>query len=472
MENCFCRIGLVLALGLFPLSLIADYFLLPLEAVTDRQHLTLYAELGQVGTRFRLPVRAESSLQLTLEVPASIDANSIMLSDNSGETSVRELRYQNDLLNRESWQSALLGQQVEYQIEGDHPLGPQLSGRLLSFDPDLLEVDGTLILTPPGTLVFAKQDFVVTPKLYWQLEGDFSESRIIDVSYMASGLSWSASHNLVLDFDESSTAFMTWADIVNLTDQEYKLDSLSLVAGDLNSPDLAGPGNSLRSAMAESSMNRLGPDVSAEHRSLKIYHEYQYNRPVRILRKGTLRLPLIGQRVLRSELVYQLRSNVSLYNNPQQPVSQPVNTLLRLNNTEHQSVGGSVEPIPGGMARIYYRDDQGAIRFMGEDWLASIPEDVPAELTVGRAFDVTVKRWQTDFRRISDRVVIVENTLVFHNASHKAVRVEVQEQLAGDWELLEESMPSEASGDLNLNYLLAIPAGKQYKLVYKIRARR
>jgi len=33
-------------------------------------------------------------------------------------------------------------------------------------------------------------------------------------------------------------------------------------------------------------------------------------------------------------------------------------------------------------------------------------------------------------------------------------------------------MPSEASGDLNLNYLLAIQAGKQYKLVYKVRARR
>ena len=472
MKNRFCRIGLVLALGLYPLSLIADYFLLPLEAVTDRQQLTLYADLGQVRTRFQLPVRAESILQLTLEVPASIDANSIMLRDNPGEISVRELRYQNDLLNRQSWQSALLGQEVEYQIEGDHPLGPLLSGRLLSLDPDLLEVDETLILTPPGTLVFAKQDFVVTPTLYWQVEGDFSESRTIDVSYMASGLSWSASHNLVMDFDESSTALMTWADIVNLTDKEYKLDSLSLVAGDLNRADSPGSGNNLRSAMAELSMNRLGADVSPERQSLKIYHEYQYNRPARILRKGTLRLPLIGHRVLSSELVYQLRSNVSLYNNPQQPVRQSVNTLLRLNNTARQSADGSVEPIPGGMARIYYRDDQGAIRFMGEDWLASIPEDVPAELIVGRAFDVTVKRWQTDFRRVSDRVVIVENTLVFHNASHKAVRVEVQEQLAGDWELLEESMPSEASGDLNLNYLLAIQAGKQYKLVYKVRARR
>ncbi|SVC39497.1 uncharacterized protein METZ01_LOCUS292351, partial [marine metagenome] len=165
MENRFCRIGLVLTLGLSPLSLIADYFLLPLEAVTDRQQLTLYADLGQVRTRFQLPVRAESNLQLTLEVPASIDANSIMLSDNSGETSARELRYRNDLLNKKSWQSALLGREVEYQIEGDHPLGPLLSGRLLSLDPDLLEVDGTLILTPPGTLVFAKQDFVVTPTL-------------------------------------------------------------------------------------------------------------------------------------------------------------------------------------------------------------------------------------------------------------------------------------------------------------------
>jgi hypothetical protein len=109
---------------------------------------------------------------------------------------------------------------------------------------------------------------------------------------------------------------------------------------------------------------------------------------------------------------------------------------------------------------------------MGEDWLAAMPEGVPAELNVGRAFDVTVERVQTDFRRVSDRVVMLEYALEFHNAGKKPAIIEVQEQIPGDWELLEESMPRERSNDLYLNYRVSVKPGQQQKLVYKVRARR
>jgi len=265
---------------------------------------------------------------------------------------------------------------------------------------------------------------------------------------------------------------MTWADIVNSTKRVYPLDSLSLVAGEINTVDLPRPKMNLRSTMAESGGYMMASDSSPQRQSLGIYHEYQYNKPVEIQSKGVQRLPLISDYVLQSKLVYQLKSEVSLYNNVRQQPRQAVNTLLRLQHQTRRSGDGLSLPIPSGLARIYLRDNKGGIRFLGEDWLASMPEGVPGELKVGRAFDVTVERAQTDYRRVSDRVVILENTLDFHNASKNSVVIEVQEQLPGDWELLEESMPSEPAQDLFLNYRVSVKPGKRQKLVYKVRARR
>ncbi len=472
MKTNFCSFSLALAFLLWSSVLTATPVPLALEAVAVRQHLTLYPVRGQFSARFEIPGRDVSEMQLSLFVPGSIDPSSVMLRSALDPFSIGEVRYQDDLLDNQTWQNALVGKTVEYQVEGDHPLGPLLSGRLVSFNPTLLEVGSKLVMAPPGTLVFEKQHFVGSPTLYWQVQGDFRKPVSIDVSYMATGIQWSASHDLVVATDEVTTELMTWADIVNSTKRVYPLDSLSLVAGEINTVDLPRPKMNLRSTMAESGGYMMASDSSPQRQSLGIYHEYQYNKPVEIQSKGVQRLPLISDYVLQSKLVYQLKSEVSLYNNVRQQPRQAVNTLLRLQHQTRRSGDGLSLPIPSGLARIYLRDNKGGIRFLGEDWLASMPEGVPGELKVGRAFDVTVERAQTDYRRVSDRVVILENTLDFHNASKNSVVIEVQEQLPGDWELLEESMPSEPAQDLFLNYRVSVKPGKRQKLVYKVRARR
>lgn len=472
MKTNSCSLYLTLAFSLWSSLLSAESYPLALEEVAVRQHLTLYPVQGHFSARFELPARDEPEMRLSLFVPGSIDPSSVMLNSTLDSFSIREVRYQNDLLDTKTWQNALLGKMVEYQVEGDHPLGPLLSGRLLSLNPTLLEVGSRLIIAPPGTLVLEKQGLVVSPTLYWMAQADFSQSSIIDVSYMATGIRWSASHHLIVDTDDATTEVLTWADIVNSTKQVYQLDSLALVAGQINRTDVPNPRMNLRSTMAESSMNMMASDSSPQRQELGIYHEYQYNKPVEILSKGVQRLPLINEYELQSKLVYQLKSEVSLYNNVSREPRQAVNTILRLQHPTNQSSDSSTLPIPSGSARIYLRDNEGNARFMGEDWLAAMPEGVPAELNVGRAFDVTVERVQTEFRRVSDRVVILEYALGFHNASKKTAIIEVQEQVPGDWELLEESMPRQPSNGLYLNYRVSVKPGQQQKLVYKVRARR
>ena len=55
-------------------------------------------------------------------------------------------------------------------------------------------------------------------------------------------------------------------------------------------------------------------------------------------------------------------------------------------------------PMPGGIIRAYERDASGTPRFVGEDNIGHTPVDGTVTISLGRAFDVTVQRSQTEFR--------------------------------------------------------------------------
>ena len=60
--------------------------------------------------------------------------------------------------------------------------------------------------------------------------------------------------------------------------------------------------------------------------------------------------------------------------------------------------------LPSGKVRVYQRDDDGSLEFVGEDRLDHTPKDEDVRVRIGNAFDITAERVVTDSRRVSDRV--------------------------------------------------------------------
>ncbi len=94
-------------------------------------------------------------------------------------------------------------------------------------------------------------------------------------------------------------------------------------------------------------------------------------------------------------------------------------------------------------------------------------------LETGAAFDITVNRRQTDFKRIGLPETCFESawSIEVMNAKDRPVTVDVVEILPGDWEILDESAEHLKSGADQATWTLAVPAQGRTTLEYRVRVR-
>ncbi len=88
-------------------------------------------------------------------------------------------------------------------------------------------------------------------------------------------------------------------------------------------------------------------------------------------------------------------------------------------------------PLPKGVVRVYQRDAAGRPQFVGEDPIDHTPENERVELLLGNAFDIVAERRQTEFDKISDRILESAYEIVLRNHKEEAVSVELLEPLGG-----------------------------------------
>ncbi len=103
--------------------------------------------------------------------------------------------------------------------------------------------------------------------------------------------------------------------------------------------------------------------------------------------------------------------------------------------------------LPAGKVRIYQKDPEGTIVFLGEDVLGETPVKEKAELSLGQVKDVTVKRFIQSDERVNVKRNDNRNVVLFDRRVH--VRYELQnfkkdpvtlkivERMSDDWEIEE-----------------------------------
>ena len=96
-------------------------------------------------------------------------------------------------------------------------------------------------------------------------------------------------------------------------------------------------------------------------------------------------------------------------------------------------------PLPAGQMRIYRQEPAGVTFFLGEDRIGHIPQQEKVSIAAGRAFDLTAERRQTEFRKLSDRQRQVTLEITLTNRKKQDVIIEVEENLPGDWTMIEHS---------------------------------
>ena len=200
------------------------------------------------------------------------------------------------------------------------------------------------------------------------------------------------------------------------------------------------------------------------------YHLYSLDRPTTLKENQTKQVALLAAEQVPVEKKYvlvnvaQLGGNYGAKVGETERVNAEVRMKIKNDDASHLGL-----PLPMGVVRVYKADSDGDAIFVGEDHIKHTPKNEELDLMLGRAFDVTARGKQVDYKRIADNVYENSYEIEVKNAKKEPVTVTLREFVPGDWTMLEELVKHEKVDASTAEWQLNVPAEGSAKLTYKVR---
>lgn len=295
----------------------------------------------------------------------------------------------------------------------------------------------------------------------------------LELSYLTTGLSWRADYAVELNEREDHADIQGWATVTNQSGTGYPNAALQLVAGDVNQgrQSAAVP----RHAMA---MAKMVEATDLKQESLLEYHLYTLDCPITLAENQIRQVGLMSATRIPVKKELVLTGSDYYYSGKFADIGQKLKPVVLL---EFRNKGeGLGIPLPAGIVRMYKKDSRGHIQFVGEDQVDHSAAGEIIRLKPGNAFDVTVERKQTDFRRLAGEGLkdsregsTFESAfeILLRNARKEAVTVTVREPIPGDWQMAAESQAHSRVSSNMAEWKVIVPAGGHNALNYRVRVK-
>lgn len=340
---------------------------------------------------------------------------------------------------------------------------------LLAVDPERYRyADGTMGFAAPGTPRFPADLVIVDPTVRLSLKSA-QALPTLGLGYFTGGAGWQASYQVILG---GKDARVTGSAVVQSSTLSVAEADLQLLAGDVGGTQNDQLAYKQRNvAMAAVAMEG-GP--ASEQR---IGEAHLYTVPGKItLRPGQTSIlalfepataPVVKRLVVRSGIPYW--GDLPQYGDAQEV---PVAVTYVVTRALKTPFGDT--PVPGGVARIYQKDDAGRLQLIGESGLDHTAAGQPLELDAGTAFDLTAKRTQTTYTSTRDKngrtTATADYSVTLANATDSAAVVDVYEERGGEWSVLQSSVPAEKVSSTRTRFRVTVPAKGDATLTYRIKA--
>lgn len=391
---------------------------------------------------------------------------------------VIEQNFDFDLLTPQKLLDKFVGQKViilGHRTSADRPAPQEIreeaevlatqQGTVLRF-PDRIETSA------PGRILFPKvpDNLRARPTLVITLQSPSESLQRLELSYLTRGLSWKADYVANLSPDEKTMDLSGWVTLTNQCGASFPNARLQLVAGDVNRVrDTARPEH-----LAYKTMKTAAPSPMQEE-SLFEYHLYTLDRPTTLKENQTKQVSLLTASSIPVRKEYLLRGSSHYYQASYGDLGSKlkVSTFLEFENRAESRMG---MPLPKGTVRVYKRDNQGRIQFVGEDSVDHTPKHERVRLKLGEAFDLTAQRRQTDFKSLGKQgrysyVCETAFALDLQNAKSEPITISVLEPIYGDWEIIQESHPHTKEAAGTARFQIPVPAQGKTTLTYRVRTR-
>lgn len=439
--------------------------------------LTIYnSNLALIRDTRNIDVQAGQQILAFKEISSKIQPETAVLQ--GGAMDVLEQNYEYDLLSPESLLRKYVGRQITLvRTRGDdNEEEYTVAAKVLSVAGGVvIKIDDHIETGLHGRVLYPNvpDNLREKPTLTMLVDSHTEGKQQLELSYLSGGLSWKADYIAELNREEDRIDLQGWVTLNNSSGARYANAKLQLVAGDVHRVKTG------RERMAPVAPRMLesrsaAPQQDMQRESLFEYHLYTLERPTTILENQSKQVALLQENdgICSKQLVLRSpRSNYYWNKVGEIAKGVGVDVFLRLKNDKASNFGS---PKPAGTVRVYKEDGSGFLQFIGEDSIDHTPENETIKIQLGKAFDVTADRIQTDFSAVrgmnkARRIYESEYRLTLKNAKDEPVMVRVEENIPGDWEIISESQPHTKENAMTVSWPMDVAAKGSATLEYRVR---
>jgi hypothetical protein len=392
---------------------------------------------------------------------------------------INEQNFDFDLLTPQKLLEKYVGQTVTVLTPVPNAAGPGVQERrepaevLATHNGVVLKFADRIETAAPGRIVFpdVPGNLRARPTLVLALHSGAARAQQLELTYLTGGLTWQADYVANLAPDGRTLDLGGWVTLTNQSGTAYPEATLQLVAGDVHQVQ---PRGRMDAAMPMLAMAKAAPPQMKEE-GLFEYHLYTLDRPTTLRENQTKQVALLTGKGVPVRRDYVLRGDPYYYRDRYADPDgrQKVAVYVAFAN---KAEGGLGLPMPKGTVRVYQRDGAGRPQFVGEDAIDHTPRNEEVRLQLGEAFDLTARRKQTDFRSLGPQgqyrnVFESAYQVAIRNAKKEPVTVSVQEPIAGDWEMVQNSLPFTRDSAGLARFQVPVPAEGEATLTYRVRVR-
>ena len=398
------------------------------------------------------------------DVASSIDATSVSFQclSSPGKIAILEQNYEYDLVGTASLLNRYLDKSVSVSVKGSGAdKGNLVNGTLLAARDNNLIIkndSGMIEIISESSIdnISLKQlpgDLVTKPTLVWLAQSETKGEERCQVTYTTSDISWKADYSAILNDAENALDISGWVTIDNKSGAAYRDAKIKLIAGDVRRIEAPQPPREMQAYRAT---GMVAGAPAFEEKPFMEYHIYTLGRLSTINNNQTKQIEFINpvQNIPAKKIyLYERDKN-----------DKKVQIKFEFENKKEYGLGIA---LPKGKVRVFKRDTDGSLEFVGEDLIDHTPKDEKLSLYIGDAFDIAVEYKAID-QKVDRRTRWDKHSIELRNRKDSAVTVFVDEKFPSwvNWKIDESTHPNVKKNATTARFTVEIAANSTATLEY------
>lgn len=387
---------------------------------------------------------------------------------------ILEQNYEYDLMSSDK----LLSKYIDKNIKIVTKDAKTYEGVLSSYDANNVVISGqdglSMIVRPDNInqISFDKtpEGLITKPTLVWEIENGKEGKHLTEVSYLTGGVNWLAEYVTVLDKDDKKISLEGWVSLNNSSGATYKNAKLKLIAGDVKRVQ---PEMNMRKYDKMVLQEAASAPQQFQEKAFFEYHMYTLQRNATLKNNQIKQISLLSannvpvKKLFIYDPVDYYGWNWYYYDDNPSTKEQKIKVKIELTNSKQNNLG---MPLPKGKVKVYKKDDDGSLQFVGEDQIDHTPKDETVRLYLGDAFDVVGERKRTNYRTGNDWA---EESFEISLRNHKdsSIEVNVVEHMwrYANWKIISKSHEFTKKDAQTIEFKVPVEKNSETKVAYTVR---